>query len=269
MPEGNEMVSAHHELGDFAVLGEATAEFERRIPRVKHLQFLDYTPADPYAADALALVGTVTFFLFRAGSPMLERVKKALVAADGSDLELMRELKSTIGKRPAMPLAKAVDLLKRQPVIGALQYAGRTLANNLFLPEDVEVCLIPLPYNGGALAQRSFELVQAFREEGSGGELDGFMVRSSPRLTPAEAEALAVLPEDMNAFNVIVPMCYALTVVLIAVVVTTLTSICPHTPPHPMDVHLTDEEVAKLGPVATSRRLLDLRREMLQKNYAG
>lgn len=262
MPEGNQVELAEAQLKHLEPLKEAARDFEGRIPRAKPLAVLDYQAKDPTSEDVLVPPGSVTLFLARAKSPMLRRVRQVLTKGAAAEAGLVRELRETYRRRPMVPLEKAVEILKRQSVVASLHYGHGAVAKNLFVPEDLELCIVPLPYNGGRISRAGFRLVQGLKP-GAKTELDGFLVRHSPKLTAAEREAIRRLPVESAPFNVgDAANCYAITGVAIVMVVMFATYGCPG---RYGDLHLDDQVIKQIGPEATARELLGLRRKILEK----
>ena len=262
MAEGNQIEQAERQLKELAVLKAAAAEFETRVPRQTPLELLDYAPKDATSPDVLAPPGSITLFLGRPKSKALSRVREAVKQAAGKDVQLMRELKEVYGRRKMVSLTEAVETLKQQPVIAHLQYGPFTVAKNLFVPDDLELCIVPLPYNGGQLARGGFQLIQAVRPKEKAA-LEGVMVRHLPPLSPAEKAAIKELPAAFAGFNVgDAAMCYAITAVAIVMVVIFATAACPGSYP---DLHLDEAVIKKIGPEATARQLLALRRTIMEK----
>ncbi len=262
MPEGNQVELAEKQLAHLAPLKEAARDFESRIPRVQSLPVVDYQPANPHDPDVLVPPGSVTLFLTRARSPIQRRLRQALDGVRGRDVELARDLRALYRRRPMVSLETAVDLLKRQDVVANLHYGSTAVARNLFLPPDLDIAVVPLPYNGGRLLRTGFKLVQGCRP-GTKANLEGLLVRHSPPLTPAERAAIRGIPIEAAPFNVgDAANCYAITGVAIVMVVMFATYGCPGAY---ADLHLDDQVIKQLGPEAAARELLGLRRTILEK----
>jgi hypothetical protein len=137
----------------------------------------------------------------------------------------------------------------------------------LYVPDDLDVCVVPMAYNGGSLALDEFTLVEHFLP-GTDTQLEAVALRHSPPLSPAERAALAAVPDDQCEMNVTSPMmCYAITGVTIVATVIAVTSFCYQiTKPPEDEPSISDEEVATLGPSATARKLLAIRRQILEKS---
>jgi hypothetical protein len=262
-------------LENVQVLRPASLETEGRPYRIKPLEVIDYK-AD-LDADGTVLIrpGTIGLFAAPKGSPLLEEVRRAATAGDGSDRAVAERIREQFVDRQMLPIEEAVRLLIDQPVFASMRYGGRTLATSIFTPPGSDIAAVAMPYNGGRLAQDGFSLVEHYRED-SDAELDGFVLRHAPELTRSESAALDKLPAEMSEMNVgNAALCYALSLVGIAAVVSLATGICcPHwvveandpgsaSTPMP-DLHLGDAQLEKISAAATARHLLRIRREMLE-----
>lgn len=138
-----------------------------------------------------------------------------------------------------------------------------TLASSLFVPEDLDLVIVPMPYNGGSLQDVPFTLVERHAADTNTEHYDAILIRRAPRLTEAETEALRLMPPDSLDLNVgRAAMCYAVTAVTVVAVVMFATTACPGTP---IDIHLDDDVVKRLGPELTARKLIQVRRLALDR----
>lgn len=172
-----------------------------------------------------------------------------------------------------MSLQHAADLMKQQPVIAAIRHGGESLASNLFLPEYAEVGCVIFAYNGGELDADGFTLVEYIQSDEHC--LEVVLLRHSPELTAAEKAALNAVPQDQRTRSVgnVAPentvvaagaVLVASAAVYAVAYVAACSAYCYLTPE---EVHLSDEEIQRLGPSASARELIHLRRTaMLQMN---
>jgi hypothetical protein len=229
--------------------------------RSRRLELLDYRPSDPQSEDLLVPPGSITLFLARQGSNLLGEIRQAVTSDRSRDVELARRLRDIYRRRKMVSLERAVEMLRAEDVFAEIQHGRFVLASSLFVPQDLEVAMVPLPYNGGPISRSGFHLLERIKES-SDAALDGFLVRHSPALTRAELAALKLVPREVLDFNVgKAAMCYAITGVALVAVVIFATSACPGKIP---DFHLDDDIIRRLGPEATARQLLGLRRKALE-----
>ncbi|MEQ1949589.1 MAG: hypothetical protein ABL995_20525 [Bryobacteraceae bacterium] len=223
------------------------------------------------AAEFLAFPGTVTVFVAPQGSPVLAEIAAAVEGGSASITKTVARLVNTKVDRPRVELSDAAKAIAQQPVFGEVRYGGRALSSSLFTPEDAEAVVAALPYNGGPLDESGLTFAQ-FYQEGSSRRLDAIAVVHPPDLTAAEEAALAQLPPD-DAGNSLgsVTRCWAACAAGGALLVTLVATLC-------CMKRVTDasweaaeraamlkESPEKLGPSATARRLLSLRRQILRE----
>jgi hypothetical protein len=158
-------------------------------------------------------------------------------------------------------IEEAVAILIVQPVFASVRYGDRTMAQSLVAPEAGDVCVVPMAYNGGYLASDSFKLVEHFLPD-SDAQLEAIVVRHAPSLSPAERAALQAVPADQREWSIAQPMaCYAITAVTVTLVLAGATYACPGIA---APETLPEEEIKRIGPAATARRLLAIRRRILE-----
>lgn len=255
----DEINRTHPLLG---ILRDAADDAEQRLVRRSNLALLEYVPSDPDSEDVLVPPGSVTIFLARGRTELLDSIRAALSDSGGKDLDLKREIQALHDCRKPLDLESAIALFREQPVVGEIIHGRSTLAKNLFVPDDLELSVVPLPYNGGALAEDDFHLVERVKWD-AGDRLEGFAVRHAPQLSAAEAEALRLLPADMIEDNVgMAAMCYAATGIAIVAVVIFATYACPGFGEVP---RIDDQRLAAIGPEASARELLAVRRRALER----
>ncbi len=250
----------------FADLRAAALLAESRATRTSKLTVVDYRqPAD--GDLALVAPGTVTAFVGRAGSGSLAELRKALAGDVKVARALIARLTKQLERRKPMALSAAVEVLGKQPVFAEIRYGGRALASNLFVPAGLDLCVVAMPYNGGRVAAAGFALVEFLADDGDGA-LEALIVTSAPDLTAAERAALRLVPADQIGSNIgRAAMCWAVTAVTIAAVVVLATSFCISRVAgrDPEERHLPEDRIKQLGPAASARALLALRRSILEE----
>ena len=237
----------------------ATEEFETRIFHTTALPMVAFKPVG--SEIPLVPPGTVTLFMTPARSKVLNEVRKA-VENPLVESRAMRHLAEQLKNRNPMKPDEALHIIKQQPVLASLHYGASTLAQHLFVPRDLDAVVLTLPYNGGSLLTKGFSLIQASAPK-SKNRLDGIIVKHAPILSSAEKAALGQLPKDNAGFNVGQPLgCYALTAVgLVAAAIAAGSTLYA---PRVGDPHIDDAAIRNIGPEATARQLLNMRRKLLQ-----
>lgn len=264
-------IDAFRELpASIQALRPVSIEIESRPSRVSRIDVLDYRPGHQNYSGLLAKPGTVTLFVARHGAEIIDRIREA-VASDGGDdrhsghagldRQIAAELTAQFRARTMVSIEEAVSTLLVQPAFASVRYGERTMAQSLFAPDGVEACVIAMPYNGGYVADDSFKLVEHYLP-GSDERLTAVAVRHAPPLTPAERAALRAVPPDQREWSIGQPMaCYAITAITVTLVLAGATYACPGIV-EPEE--LPDETIKELGPAATARKLLALRRQVLE-----
>ena len=245
-------------------------EAERRPIRVSDVPVLDYT-YDWDAEHALAVPGTLSVFVARRGSTILKLVRTAARGGPKDLLRLQAAIDRQRNKRRPVNGALAARRMIASDVFADLRYAGDVLNKGIFLHGGVDLVRTTLPYNGGRLARTGFSLAE-YQREGSSESLQAVIVRTQPPKTEAEKAALNQVPANQITQNVGSPMdcettywaVAAFVAGLVGAAVTAAAVGCGRPELTDYD-HVTQREIRRLGPAASARKLLDLRRNELLK----
>ena len=250
--------------------GRVISEIASRPIRETKIPVIDYQPKST-ATLRLAAPGTVTIYLAKKGSGLLDEVREA--ATDSQRLEkLQTHMQRQLKRTKSSSLKDLPGLMIRQPVLADIRYGGATLNHGVFLPKGCDIFPIPFAYIGGRLAKQGFTLAEYYKD-GSDAALEAVAIRSAPTLTAAEKEAIRQVPDSQLDQSVasLTAWCdstwwlVAAVVVAVAAVTVNYTCICAA-----MDeVHLSDSELRKLGPAASARKLIALRRQTLEKSLSA
>jgi hypothetical protein len=87
--------------------------------------------------------------------------------------------------------------LSEIPVLTEIRYAGRRLAQGMFVPEDVDVSLAPAVYSGGPLDHSEFQVVDYLKPGGDFRQRAVILV-NKPRLSDIEKAILELVPQDQS-----------------------------------------------------------------------
>lgn len=244
------------------LLQPVAQEAESRAIRYRKVEILPYR-GKAKTEYPLARPGSITIFLAKTASPLLQRVRVCAVSSSGRD-ELHAEITKRLSSRKQMPFVEATKLLQDQDVFADIRYSGHTVASNLFAPEDAGICVVGLPYNGGKLDPEGLTLVERYRES-SQESLDAVAIVHAPTLSKIEKNALKLVPDNMLEVNVgKARRCYAITAVTVTATVITVTSLCRHKPEDELNLKKAVDRIAGLGPISSARELLQVRRSILQ-----
>jgi len=244
-------------------------EIESRPMRVRKLDVVEYSPQGDAATRPLVVPGTITIILARAGSAQLARVREAARKGQALDAELSALVYEKYENRKPVSVAEAVARICAQPVIAEIRYGGSTILSGAAVADDLELAVTAVPYNGGRLAPGGFSLVERYRE-GTGHQLEGFILASAPPLTEAEKAALQQVPEDQLELNVgqvhaeALPFIATITVVAETAVFAVAWTKTAWGLMSQGEEHIKEDELQNLGPGASARKLLAIRRKILE-----
>jgi hypothetical protein len=240
----------------------AADEMEERELHYSPIEILDYTPSNP-SAGVLAPRGSVTVFVSHQKASVLERVREAATSQSGLDVDLSSEIRRLFTGRSRMTYYSAYRLLRASDSFATIRYGGRTLATNIFPPPGPTLVVLENPYNGARLKPNELTLVE-HRVPGAKSGLEAIALRHSPPLTSAEKAALDQVPESQLEMNLTMraDCCDNWTDFAQVVVAVTFAVLCMEAP-IAEQVQIPEDEIQRLGPAATARRLLNIRRELL------
>lgn len=244
----------------------AADELTLRSLRYREIEILDYVPSQPDRA-LLCPAGAVRVFVAAQGDPILQRVRNIATHSKSEDVDLVEnEIVPRFAGRTELSAYQIWRLLQRSPVFASIRYGGRTLATNIFPPQDLGVVILDNPYNGGELSPAHLTLVE-HRLENTDAALEAVALKHAPPLTPAERAALAQVPADQLEANLTLNArcCQSATFIMVTAVAFTAAVLCASAvmAAEEEQQHLSDEQIQRLGPAATARELLDIRREVL------
>jgi hypothetical protein len=253
---------------------------QRRSIRTTRLDVVDNHPKGRSKNPVFGLPGTMTLVVGRKGSGALEEFRAAL--GEGGDRLVQIQKKMAVKyealAKQSQTADSAVKKLLAEPVIADIRYGGVVLNSGIHLPRGMDLAVGVLPYNGGRLAREGFTLVEHFKE-GSDAALEAVVVEAAPDLSAAEKAALKLVPPDQLSRNVGTALSCRTTWIAVTVVGATLVgivaigalnaatviAIAAITAAHlAKPVHITDEQIAKLGPAASAREILAMRRKAVQ-----
>src|SRR6266487_1488474 len=251
-------------------------EAQARPIRLTNLEVVDKTSLAQNAF--IGIPGTLTVFVARKGSAALHELREALKAGGEALKQLYRKVGEQAAQVERWTLEEAVQATIQEPVFAELRYGGATLAQGLSVPQGLDMTVLLLPYNGGRLAQEGFILAERFTE-GSDAALEALVVRIDPPLTEAERAALQLVPVDQAINNVSANKPCDTTWVAVATVAAVAATPAAHAivegiitvltilgvTPDDLEPHIPEETLKLLGPAASARKLLEMRREVLSK----
>jgi hypothetical protein len=252
----------------------ARLEVEKRPIRVTKIEVVkSMLEAEPEAG--LTFPGTVTVFVAPKRSGALDAVRSAATQG-GEHVKALRERlkKQCFRRKEAMSPEEFAKRLVREPVFADIRYGGTALTSGVFVPKGLDLVFMIFPYNGGRLAPDGLSLAEHF-SVGSSAALEALAVRNEPPLTEAEKVALRSVPPDQLSRNLAVfddchTTWWAVAFFFGPLVVAgalTLAATCAAALAR--DNHINEREIRKLGPAASARALLTMRRKSLERALAG
>ena len=258
-------------LRDFKTLDALNTEARRRPVRRRTIEIVEYQPTNRRPETHLALEGTVTLLAARHGSKFLAEIREAVAKKDGSGEELARRMYRQYKGRKTTTLPKAVKSACAEPVLADVLHGDLLLVESLFVPRDLEVAFIALPYNGGRFADGGLLLVEHPLSEDVE-SLEVVALAHAPNLTNAERVALANVPPEQSALNIgnpLGPIACGVGLLVAAVVVEAVVVAVTFAITGKVDIehmaHLSAAELQELRPAASARELVQMRRAYLGK----
>jgi hypothetical protein len=212
--------------------------------------------------------GSIMLFWGRSDSNVISRLERAYASGDD---ETLRELSAAATRQmedhPVGTLEDGVEAVLSSAMYFDVLYGSKELAGKLTLPDGIEYGAIAFPYNGGVLEDKEFRLVQRHRD-GETLEYRTLVVKVRPDLTEIEREALDAVPIDQSFINIgEASICPAATVALVAIVVALVTQagIWEEMRSRLDEVSLSASQIERLGPLASARELVAVRREIFEE----
>lgn len=213
-------------------------------------------------------MGTVTVFFAKKGSRALTEVKNAVSKGGDDALNLLNKLLEQAKSSKKMTFDAAMKRVAKAPVFGEVRYAGQTLYQGAIIPDKSDLGVMVFPYNGGKLAADGLVFVEHYLETADY-QLEALAVRMMPDLTAAELAAIKAQPAGQAALNIATAGCgdswTAAAVVVAALVLAFVTGAAIGCSLR-VD-HIPKEIIDRIGPAATARQLVQMRRDLLRKNW--
>jgi hypothetical protein len=252
------------------------AEEVFRVQADKHRRLVEFRKPEVVEANMAPgemyppFPGTVLILSAARGRTILAELKEAYQSGDVARLkELGRDIKNEVEVRTVISARECADQLIDMPVYYDVRYAGKTLAPHLGLVNGISLGSIACPWNGGELQDDQFCIVD-YRKEPSNGnyEVDHLVVKRRPVLNDLERQALACIPaseSEMHISDIVACPGYCLAIIVIYAIVTVLGPSCfPNGKALGTIEGLAKEKIDSIGPHATARELLALRRQVFE-----
>jgi hypothetical protein len=224
-------------------------------------------------ALAKGFPGTVHIILARRGTGLVQKVQAALNSGEEDFTQVITQIGAPYRKKKSpLTIDTMAKLTVKQPVFAELRSGGERLHSGLFVPPGAEAIPLAYPYNGGPVPARGLELVEYVAAGAGEGGFEAVALKCNPVLTAAETAAVKAVPSAQAGLNIGAARDCDTTYLLVAALavaagtlaIALLTGTCGVA----LDPHLGEEEIQKLGPGASARTLLEMRRNALAKAMA-
>lgn len=241
-------------------------EIRQRSVRSKKVKVIDYTPKSAQST-LIGHPGFVMAFVANKAlgiSKLVEQATKEKVAA-----ERLKEMMEAQTKRfKKVSLQAGINMMVGSDVFAELRLGKETLVQTLFVPEGADYIFEEFIYNGGPLPKSGFEFVERVKE-GSDAALECVILKINPVLSAAEKAALEKVPDIYLPQNLAAATCcgdsYTAVGVVVLAVVATLTLTCLGSVSEVKTI--PKEELKALGPIASARKLLEVRQKAIMKKW--
>jgi len=253
---------------ELTVLQAVEREASRRLVRRTPVTLLDYKPSSVIPDTQLAPTGSIAVYVARRNNALMAEVKAATRnTKDGRDRRVMRKVMKQFANRKPCALEDVARRAVSAPVLAELAYGGSTMIKHMFIEDDQFVMVTMLPYIGGPVRTEDFKFTEYYNADDDE-YLECVLVRHPPVLSAAEAEAIKIIPPELeNVYvgpgdivaNTVLPVvAYAAAEAVFVYVTFNISS-------HDENMqHISPEAIKSLGPVGTARAMLNLRRDLLK-----
>lgn len=254
------------------------------IQEIQHREIqVTKLPVIKVRAGHFGAPGTMTLLVARAGSRVLAELRAAIKEGEAGLEKFRKRLAEQYRNAHGAPREAVVKTMVNAPVLADVRYGGNTVSSGIFVPQNIDCAVAVFPYNGGPLSAEGFELVE-YPKEGSTERLEGIVVETSPKLSAAEQAALQLVPASQLGRNVGASLDCDTTwwaVGLVGAGLATAATVGALAAAGVIgtaavilfqmgrEAHLSETQIEKLGPAASARKLLALRREALLTAKVG
>ena len=253
-------------------LARIRADTVRRATRVRTPDAIVTAPPFEGSRDDYLLSpvkGSIVLFWGAPESDVIPQLEQAYAEGDTHTLRRLSDAAvHQMERQPVGSLEEGVEAVLTSPMYFDLVYGTKVLASSLVLPRDNEYGAIAFSYNGGPIDEAEFKLVQHCVGEAEV-EYRTLLLKVNPDLTAIEREALHAVPVDQSSINIgDATLCPFVTCALVAIVIALVTraGIYDEMRSQLDAVTLSDSQLERLGPLASARELVALRREIFEEH---
>ena len=181
----------------------ARKEYARRgrIRSRRPISCSRYEPSSEHPVDHLALPGTLTIMLSDKDSDLLRRIRKSVEEHSDDDVVCKREIVSQFSPPRVLPRSVAELMAENSRELVSIEYKGKPIAADLFLPDDAPILYLVLEYTGGEIDLDAFSMTVDSRPDAPD-RLDGLILLNGPELEAWEKEALSRIPTELSELHI-------------------------------------------------------------------
>lgn len=239
----------------------ARTETEARATREKRVEVIEGN----FARAGLGMPGSLTLMVAYKDSGLVPKIRKAL--KEGRDAKPIVADALKARRSRTRERAFDFDLMAAQPVFADVRHGAFVIGSGFHVPPGNVLSLGVFPYNGGTLFAEGITLVEYCRE-GVENQLEAVALLTPPALTAAEKAAVRAVPASQRSSTIGTHMeCKTTYWGLAAIALATATITC-FLRTHPTGTSVDSSELKRLGPTASARKLLALRRQILTRAFA-
>jgi hypothetical protein len=173
---------------------------QSRLRRVSTLPVIDHAKFGGPTATGFGTPGSVILFMGRSPEQSKEAMG-ALKKGEAAMKELLARISGQMDRLHPGDVNDVIRSLPRQPVVAALTYAGAPIVDPIWLPQGLDLTVVAIPYSGGHLLRGGFQFVEYLKSDDSPG-YSAFVLKSAPHLTRAERVALKKVPKNHRNMHV-------------------------------------------------------------------
>lgn len=196
-------------------------------------------------------------------------LEQAYAKADLNALKsLSRKAAKQIDNHPVSSLKEGFESVISSPMHFEVQYGSKSLASNLVLPRGNEYGAIAFAYNGGNINMDDFKFIQYHKHDSEQVDYRTLLIVVPPELSDIERRALDAIPIDQDFVNIgDATICPGATIALVAIVVALVTQAgrWEEMASRLDKVRLSEDQLNRLGPLASARELVAVRREIFEQ----
>ncbi len=177
---------------------EGIAGLHRR--RVQPLPVIDHARFGGPTATGFGTPGSLILFLCRTRDDMSNALR-TLAGGETAMKGLMARVSKQMDRLRPGTVDDVARAAARSESIAALTYGGAPVVDPIWLPQGLDLTVVAIPYSGGHLLREGFRLVEYVKTQDVRGYA-AFVLKSAPKLTVAERTALKKVPKHLHGIHV-------------------------------------------------------------------